>query len=969
MIPFFIMMLRGQTPRQLADEVNPFIGTGGHGHVYPGVSLPFGMVQLSPDTRVEGWDACAGYHYTDSVMLGFSHTHLSGTGIGDYGDILLMPTVGELRTERGDTLTHGYRSKFSHARERASAGSYSVTLDDYKISVELTATKRVGLHRYTFPKAEQANVILDLVHGIGPDRVLDAMVKFTSDREIVGYRRSKGWAPDQLVYFVIQSSKPFAKRGTVLGGDRRDSMEARGTSVKAFVTFSTDEHEQVLLAVALSSVDIEGARKNLQAELPQWDFDEVRTDAREEWNRALGKIEITGGTESQRKVFYTVLYRTMLAPNLFSDVDGRYRGIDKQTHNAKGYDHYTVFSLWDTFRAAHPLYTIIEQKRTVDFLNTFLSQYEQGGLLPVWELAANETWTMIGYHSVPVIADAYMKGIRGFDAEKALEAMKKSANQDHFGLGAYRRDGYISGDKEPEGVSKTLEYAYDDWTIAEMARALRKKDDAEFFSYRAQRWRNMYDPASGFFRGRRNGGWLEPFDPYAVTLDYTEANAWQYSMFVPHDVNGLIEMMGGREKFIARLDTLFTTNTSLTGRNQADISGLIGQYAHGNEPSHHMAYLYTYAGAPWKTQVLVRRIMREQYTDQPDGLSGNEDCGQMSAWYVLSAMGFYQVNPGQPMYCLGSPLFNRVTINLENGKKFAIVALNNPAENSYVRSAALNGRPLDKSYITHEDIMNGGDLVFTMSPQPNTAWASAPEDSPRSPAALPYVPVPVISAQAFSFSDSAMVTIEPMSNDAHILYATDGGHTWRPYSGPFMIYDNTIVKAMARNARDASMTAEAEFKKFRRIGTINLLTSYSPQYTAGGDDALIDGLRGLSNFRVGFWQGYWGNDLEAVIDLGAVKPIKEISATFLQENYSWIFFPQDVRYEISQDGKNYRQVFQGATGVSPEADGGIIKTVSASVQVEARYVKVTAKNLGTCPPWHSAAGSKAWLFVDEIEVR
>ena len=777
-----------------------------------------------------------------------------------------------------------------------------------------------------------------------------------------------------LLFLFLLFLSPIILTGTVVDGVMTEARQAEGQSVKAFVTFSTATRESVLLKVALSSVDIDGARKNLQAEIPHWDFDKVKADARDEWNHALGKIEVSGGTEAQRTTFYTALYRTMVVPNVFSDVDGRYRGMDKKIYTAKGYDHYTVFSLWDTFRATHPLYTIIEQKHTVDFIKTFLAQYEQGGLLPVWELAANETWCMIGYHSVPVIADAYVKGIRDYDAEKALEAMKKSANQDHYGLKACRLYGYIPGDKEADGVSKTLEYAYDDWTIAEMARALGKNEDAQEFSRRAQQWRNVYDPASGFFRGKRNGGWVEPFDPYAVTLDYTEANAWQYSFFVPHDVNGMMETMGGRERFIARLDALFTASGSLAGRQQADITGLIGQYAHGNEPSHHMAYLYTYAGAAWKTQELVRKVMNEMYTDQPDGLSGNEDCGQMSAWYVLSAMGFYQVNPGQPMYSLGSPLFDTVTINLENGKKFTITAKNNSRDNTYVQSAQLNGKPHGESFILHSDIMNGGELELSMGAQPNRAWASEPEDSPRSPESAPYVPVPVIVSSGVSFPDSMRISIESVIDGAQLYYiiedsdSSESEKQWRHYSEPITISENAVIKAMAMKGGLQSNVAEAEFRKFRRIGAIQLATRYSPQYTAGGDDALIDGLRGVEDFRVGMWQGYEEHNLEAVVDLGSVRRIQEISATFLQDTYSWIFFPQDIQYEVSQDGKNFTEIFRGTTGITPEQEGAIIKTVTAAAQTNARYIKVSAKNIGRCPPWHRGAGSKAWLFVDEIEV-
>ncbi len=664
--------------RDLARYVDPFIGTSGHGHTFPGAIVPFGMVQLSPDTRLTGWDGCSGYHYSDSKIYGFSHTHLSGTGISDYGDVLLMPTVGKPKKD--------YTSRFSHQNEKASPGFYSVRLDDDDIFVELTVTARTGMHRYTFPATNEANVILDLAHR---DKVIDSGLKIEGTT-VLGWRRSQAWARDQIVYFALEFSEPFTDH-------EFDNLNAR-------FRFDARNGKPVLVRLGISAVSTEGALRNLRAELNHWDFDKVKADAAAIWNRELGKIAVTGGTDAQLTNFYTALYHAMTAPNVFMDVDGQYRGRDFKTHKANGFTNYTVFSLWDTFRAAHPLYTIIDTKRTRDFINTFLVQYEQGGRLPVWELAANETDTMIGYHAVSVIADAAAKGIDGFDLKKAFKAMKHSAELRHYGLGAYIDKGFISTEDERESVSKVLEYAYDDWCIAEVARMLGETDDYRRYQARAQSYKNVFDPATGFMRPRTNGNWAEPFDPREVTFSFTEANAWQYSFFVPQDVNGLIDLMGGRERFAARLDQMFAAESKTTGREQADITGLIGQYAHGNEPSHHMAYLHNYAGQPWKTQFRVRQIMDQFYTPSPDGLIGNEDCGQMSAWYVLSAAGFYPVTPGSRFYAIGTPLFPEVRFNLGNGHAFTIRARNVSNRNIYIQSATLNGKPYRKSYLDHVDL-------------------------------------------------------------------------------------------------------------------------------------------------------------------------------------------------------------------------------------------------------------------------
>jgi len=680
-----------------------------------------------------------------------------------------MPTVGTvyLNALPGGASAGGYASHFSHRNESASPGYYSVRLDDSAVKVELTATARAGLHRYTYPATDRANVILDLAHR---DRVLDSYLRVVGERRVEGYRRSTAWAKDQMVYFVAEFSKPFKASGVALDGHVLEGpREARGKDLKAFFQFDTREGEQVLVRVGISAVDIEGARKNLEAELNTWDFERVRSDAEGAWERELGKVQVEGGSEAQLKTFYTSLYHLMLAPNLFTDVDGRYRGRDLKIHTARGFNVYTVFSLWDTFRAAHPLYTIIERARTRDFIRTFLAQYEEGGRLPVWELAANETDTMIGYHAVSVIADAAMKGLGGFDLSHAFEAMKHSAELDHFGLEAYRRRGYIGAEDEPESVSKTLEYAYDDWCIAQVARLLGRLEDYRRYSERAQFYKNLFDPSTGFMRPKRNGGWLSPFDPREVNFNFTEANSWQYTFFAPQDLSGLINLLGGRENFARKLDALFAAESRTTGREQADITGLIGQYAHGNEPSHHIAYLYDYAGQAWKTQALVRRIMEEFYHPAPDGLIGNEDCGQMSAWYVLSAAGFYPVTPGSNVYAVGSPLFKEIRFKLENGKQFVVRASNNSPRNVYIQSATLDGKPYRKSYFTHADLMRGGLLVFRMGDRPNPAWGAG-RDAPVSEIegdtraseiegdAL--VPVPAVNAAASVFRGSLEVSLQ-----------------------------------------------------------------------------------------------------------------------------------------------------------------------------------------------------------------
>jgi predicted alpha-1,2-mannosidase len=714
----------------ITTYVNPFIGTDRHGHVYPGATIPFGMVQLSPDNGTEGWDWTSGYHYSDSTIKGFSHTHFSGTGIGDLCDVLIMPTI--LVDPKAK-----YSSKFSHNDEAAEPGYYRVKLQSTNILAELTTTDRAGFHRYTFPKSINSKIIIDLGHRLNWDSPTVTNLNIISPTLITGFRFSKGWAPNQRIYFAARISKN--PKNIYLGNDsslvgKKRSVTEKGS--KAVIEFSTKKDEQILVKVGISGVSIDGALKNLDSEIPRWNFDSVKIAAHTAWEKELSKIIITTADQDHKTVFYTSLYRTMLAPIIYNDVDGRYRGGNDSVCNGKNFTNYTTFSLWDTYRASHPLFTILQPKRVNDFINSMLAFKREYGYLPVWNFHANETMCMIGYHSIPVIVDAYLKGFRGFDAEEAFSAMKQSATSDRMGLKWYRQYEYIPSDLEVESVSKTLEYCYDDWCIAQMAKALGKESDEKEFLHRSTFFRNLFDSSSLFMRGKLSTGeWRSLFDPLSVNHrmdDYTEGNAWQYSWYVPHDIAGLINMIGSKEKFIQRLDSLFEQKTTLQGENTSpDITGLIGQYAHGNEPSHHIAYLYNYAGAPSKTQEQVSAIMNSMYKNSPDGLSGNDDCGQMSAWYIFSSLGFYPVNPAEQVYVFGTPSFERTLIILDDNKVFTIEAMNVSDKNRYIQSVLLNGKPVERSYIYHSEIMNGGTLVFEMTDHP-TQWGSVESYFPPS---------------------------------------------------------------------------------------------------------------------------------------------------------------------------------------------------------------------------------------------
>jgi predicted alpha-1,2-mannosidase len=954
--------------------VNPMIGTDAHGHTYPGASLPNGLVQLSPDTGTKGWDWCSGYHYSDSSIIGFSHTHLSGTGCADYGDILFMPTTGKLQIVPGtkENPDSGYRSRFNHNNETAKAGYYSVFLDDYKIKVELTTSLRAGFHKYTFPKSENANIIIDLLHGI-EDKVTDSQIEILDNKTIKGYRRSTGWANNHCVYFYAEFSKPFRSFGIV---DNeiivKEKKIARGKNIKAFVEYNTSINEEILIKVGISHTSLEGAQKNVTAEIPDWDFNKVVRQADNIWQNELASISVKSSDKKKLTVFYTALYHALLNPNILSDVDGTYIGMDGKIHSVQNGNMYTVFSLWDTFRAAHPLYTIIDAEKANELVRSLIKKYDEYGLLPVWELASNETGTMIGYHSIPVIVDAYIKGIRDYDVEKAFEAMKKSAMQNHHGLEFYKNMGFIPSDLENESVSKTLEYAYDDWCIAVMAKALGKEDDYKYFIERAKFYTNVYDPSTSLMRPKKNGKRFEPFDPYSVSGNYTEANSWQYSFFVPHDVNGLINLMGGDINFIAKLDKLFTTDSQLTGRFQSDITGLIGQYAHGNEPSHHMAYLYNYAGAPWKTQERVHQIKTSLYSDKPDGLCGNEDCGQMSAWFVLSAAGFYPVCPGDSTYIIGTPYFDELTIKTGEKNKFTIIAENLSEKNFYIQSVRLNGKDYPYSFIKHSDLIKGGKLVFKMGPKPGL-WGIEKQTRPVSYIKEKFVAVPFLTSGERVFRDSINVALSSIDSSAAIYFTTDGSDPIKNkniYSKPIVVNNTMTIKAVCLKDGVYSKVVTANFNKIPDGRSVKLYTQYHANYTGGGELGLIDGIKGTMNFRTDAWQGFEGVDCEAVIDLGSLQNISLISASFLQDTKSWIFYPKSVTYSISTDGKNYVEVFSVDNPVDEKnSSPGLIEFPKSLDEVQARYIKVVAENIGVCPAWHIAAGGKSWVFIDEVTVK
>ena len=714
---------KGQEMEDLTQFVDPRIGTGGHGHVFYGANVPYGFIQLGPTSIPQSWDWVSGYHVSDSTVIGFPHTHLSGTGIGDLHDINVMPVVGEVTYSRGDASSYetGLWSYSDRSKEVVTPGYYRTHLSRYNVDVELTATKRVGFHKYTFLGNESPAIVFDMVNGGCWDKTTEAVIRVVNDSTVSGYRYSKGWADDQCVFFRAEFSRKFDNVEFIVNDSVKEGDMAKGAQLFARVNFAAGNQEPVYMKVALSPTSEEGAQLNMQTELSGWDFEKTIADAKAAWNKELNKVKVYTTDEASKKIFYTSLYHTLFAPSEFCDVNGDYYGADKQMRKDEGFVNYTTFSLWDTYRAAQPLMTILHPEKMSDIINTMLHIHQQQGKLPVWHLMGCETNCMVGNPGVPVVADAILKDIKGFDTELAFKALKESSMLPERGMEHRIEYGFIPADKMTEAIAYDMEYAIADWAVAQAAQKLGKQEDYEYFLKRSKSYKNYFDASTGFMRGKMlDGSWRTPFSPYASSHredDYCEGNAWQYTWLVPHDVEGLVECFGSKEAFVNKLDSLFLANGDMGEASSPDISGLIGQYAHGNEPSHHTVYLYTLVGQPWKTADRIKEILHTMYTDQPDGLSGNEDVGQMSAWYILSSFGFYQVEPAGGKFVFGYPNFDKVEIAVPAGK-FVIERENKGQQNNYIQGIVFNGTEYKKPWIEYADIMKGGELKFLMGDEP-----------------------------------------------------------------------------------------------------------------------------------------------------------------------------------------------------------------------------------------------------------
>jgi len=940
-----LVLLAPACQRGLTQYVNPLVGTDFHGHTFPGAIVPFGQIQPSPDTRLEGWDGCSAYHYSDDTVYGFSHTHLSGTGCEDYGDILLMPVAAENGKDWqfSPLLPQSeFCSPFSHRSEKAEPGYYRLVLRNSRIMVELTADRRVACHRYTFPNQGKKGFVIDLRHR---DKVISAGFEKKHGGRITGWRESNAWNPDQKCFFALECSEKIL--------DVRLFDDGR----KALVLLP-DNCKEAEVYVSISGVDCRGAEGNLNTRQGRA-FDQLRSEARDTWERTLAKIEVEGGSRAERQNFYTALYHCYTSPYLWSDADGRFRGMDDSIYRlADSSSRYTVFSLWDTYRALHPLMAILEPQVTEDWIATMLSQFESGGELTMWELSAHETHCMIGYHACPVILEAYnchlLDSWTPQQRLRLLQAMVATSNRSEAHQ-AYARQGYMDSRADNESVSKTLEYSYDDWCIAAFARKIGSDDPAasaycdsvaRAYTVRCQSWQNLMDE-NGFMHARRNGGFVTPFDPTEVNNHYTEANSWQYSTYVPHDIYAWIALQGGAKKAAAFLDNLFTSDSKTTGRNQSDITGMIGQYAHGNEPSHHAAYLYNYLGLGSRGEKIISTILRELYTPGPDGLCGNEDCGQMSAWFVMSAMGFYPVCPGSGEYAATTPLFDRITIH-RDGRRPDLV--------------------IDKSQWQPGQFWDGNEF-YTQS-----RCGLRPEER--------VTPAPYFNDWNPRFEGVKEVRLRvkdsPFSPNARIFYTLDGSApdtTSTAYTTPIAIDHSVTIKAVAYSPRTGySPVVEQQLAQFVADKRLTYRTKPAPQYAENGEEGLIDHLYGTTNYSIGGWQG-WTGDMEVVIDLLEEKPVTAVGVDCLENMRSWVFFPARIEVSISADGSQYRawgrlediqKEFPATLGRQEEkVQHTFLCSGSAAT---ARYVKIKAVNFGKMPDWHVSAGEQAWIFIDEITI-
>ncbi len=949
----------------LHKQVNPFIGTGGHGHTYPGATSPFGMVQLSPDTRLDGWDGCGGYHYSDSVIYGFSHTHLQGTGVSDYGDILIMPCT---QFKKADKWRDRYKSEFRKTQdsEYAHAGYYTAHLDDHGITAELTTTERTGIHKYTLDKPDTVTMIIDLDHR---DKLINYSIYPLDDSTIVGHRISDNWATEQHVYFAMRFDKKFDWKDQL--SDQTDYyIDADGTEHRemSFVpVFAVDFGiiEELVVKVGLSFCDIDGALLNLNTEAPHYDFNKYKKANEALWDDQLGIIELEGGTSTEKTTFYSALYHSCTVPNLASDVDGRYRGTDLEVHQLSEGEgrHYTIFSLWDTFRALHPLLSWLEPERTNEFVNTMLRMYEDGGQLPVWELAGNYTGCMIGYHSVPVISEAQDWGINDFDKNLALEAMIQAADSAHLGLDFYAEKGYIPSECESESVSKTLEYAFDDACISSFAESLGETETAERFRNRSLSWRNLMHPTSTFIQPKRDGAWIPDYHPTEVNFNYTEANGWQYTFFAPHDISGQIDIAGSNENYFTLVDNQFTTDEGTSGREQPDITGLIGQYAHGNEPSHHVAYLFNYTGHQYRTVELVDSILTHLYSDEPDGYCGNEDCGQMSAWYVLSSLGLYPVAPGSGTaeLAISSPLFDKATITPRGGNTTVI---SRDSEKKYVES--VNGSKA--SFVSYSDVVNGTELKFNMTDDRQSGFGLKEEMRPKERIDdSKFVAVPsFIAPQSFQ-GESIEVIISSIEEDGVSLYHMGDGN-WLKYENPVVVNKSCEFFAKTQRGDYTSKTVHHSVVKIDHDWKVVYTNPYSHQYAAAGENTLVDGLYGGTEFRTGDWQGFYEEPFEATIDFEERLQINGMRIGFVQDIKPWIWLPKNVEFQYSNDGVNFKSLDIVDHKIAQDDYEKQVYRFNTNKSVNARYVRVKATTQGKIPDWHLGGGHDRWTFVDEWEI-
>ncbi len=952
-ILFLSLSFYSKAQKNYTQFVNPAIGTGGHGHTFPGATLPFAMVQLSPDTRIDGsWDGCSGYHYSDTLIYGFSHTHLSGTGCSDYGDIAFVPSLQTNEKGMVSSIKKFDNSgkSFSHKNEISKAGYYSVKLDN-GIKVELTSTLRVGIQQYTYSQNGYALITLNLKHR---DELLEGKITQINKHTFSGLRRSKAWAENQLVFFYFELSRD-ADDITISKNEKGETELNLGYKVKI--------GEKISIKTALSSTDESGAKANLMAELNHWNFEKVKQDANKAWNKELNKINVYGGSKAENINFYSALYHCMIHPNIMNDVDGRYMGRDKQIHKADSFNYYTVFSLWDTYRALHPLLNLIDKKRSHDFIKTFQVQYEQSGRLPMWELWGNETNCMIGFHSVSVILDAYNKGVITLEELKAIyPAVKAEAMSNRYGMDKFREKGFLSIEDESESVSKTLEYSYDFYCVSQIAMKLYNYKDAKYFENLSEGWQNVYNVQTGFMTPRKNGGWLTPFDPKRVDNNYTEANAWQYSFAVPHEYWELSN----------KVSELFNADSKTTGRDQSDITGMIGQYAQGNEPSHHIPYMFRNLDS---TAKYVKKICRELYKPTPDGLCGNEDCGQMSAWYVFSAMGIYPMQPYRPSFQFGTMLFDSVKIKSDN-YSFHIYK----DKNKILKDKKLIAKMEQDGYFftDSEDTYIGKDKQMVIIGLEAVTEQLATNEMNY------FFAAPIISQSSQLIKDS--LKIELISNckneydDRQFIYKIND-EPFKTYAQPFYISKNSKIKAielldMGKMKKEKTYfnnptyrcdTAFAHFYKKPNNYTIKINSTYSKQYDADGDEGLIDGQLGETDWRKGRWQGYQGQDFEAIVDLQVETKITNIKAGFLRDSRSWILFPTTVYYYGSHDGIVFTKIGLSQNLFEDKSNEVQRKECEIDRLSETfRYIKIKAINYGKLPDWHQGAGGDAYIFIDEI---